>query len=85
MDGSKRMSAERDRSPEGRFKYLIEKRVPKALKAIDSVSNLSDRKNYSYTQEQADQIVNALESALSDLKTKFSNKPETSERTFKLK
>lgn len=76
---------ERDRSPEGRFKYLIEKRVPKALKAIDSVSNLSDRKNYSYTQEQADQIVNALESALSDLKTKFSDKPETSERTFKLK
>ena len=76
---------ERDRSPEGRFKYLIEKRVPKALKAIDSVSNLSDRKNYSYTQEQASQVIGALEGALSKLKEKFSEKRDSGERTFKLK
>lgn len=76
---------ERDRSPEGRFKYLIEKRVPKALKAIDSVSNLSDRKNYSYTKEQANQVIGALESALSELKEKFAEKPDSYERTFELK
>ena len=35
---------DRDRSPEGRFKYLAEKRVGKALTAIRSIANLSDRK-----------------------------------------
>ena len=76
---------ERDRSPEGRFKYLIEKRVSKALTAIDSVSKLSDRKNYSYTKEQADQVIGALGDALSELKEKFAEKPDSGERTFKLK
>jgi len=37
---------ERDRSPAGRFKYLAEKRVGKAIKAITSISNLSEKKNY---------------------------------------
>ena len=36
----------RDRSPAGRFKYLAEKRVEKAIKAITSISNLSEKKNY---------------------------------------
>ena len=40
---------ERDRSPAGRFSYLVEKRMSKALKAIDSLSNLSDKRNYEYT------------------------------------
>ena len=40
-------SEDRDRSPAGRFTYLAEKRVGKALAAIGSVAKLSDRKNYS--------------------------------------
>ena len=35
---------DRDRSPEGRFKYLGEKRMTKALTAIESVKRLADRK-----------------------------------------
>jgi len=76
---------ERDRAPEGRFRYLVEKRVEKALKAIDSVSNLSDRKNYSYTQDQARQVIDELENALAELREKFTEKPGARERKFKLK
>jgi hypothetical protein len=61
----------RDRSPEGRFLYLAEKRVDKALTAINSVAKLSDRKNYSYTPEQASQIIGALEESVKSLKDEF--------------
>ena len=62
---------ERDRSPEGRFIYLAEKRVAKAMNAIQSVSNLSDRKNYSYSEAQVQQIVDALEGALESMMDDF--------------
>ena len=44
---------ERDRSPAGRFKYLAEKRVGKAIKAIASISNLSDKKNLNHFKLRA--------------------------------
>ena len=59
---------ERDRSPEGRFKYLAEKRTTKALRSIESIGKLSERKNYSYTPDQVDKIMNALEEAVNELK-----------------
>ena len=65
-------SEDRDRSPAGRFTYLAEKRVGKALTAIGSVAKLSDRKNYSYTDEQAEQIIDALEAAIAAVKSDFS-------------
>ena len=64
-------SEDRDRSPAGRFTYLAEKRVGKALTAIGSVAKLSDRKNYSYSQEQAEQIIEALEAAVAVVKSDF--------------
>ena len=56
----------RDRSPAGRFRYLAERRVPKALRAINSVTNLSDRKNYEFTDDQAQQIIDALQGWMAD-------------------
>jgi len=64
-------SEDRDRSPAGRFTYLAEKRVGKALTAIGSVAKLSDRKNYAYSQEQAEQIIEALEAAVAVVKSDF--------------
>jgi hypothetical protein len=72
---------ERDRSPEGRFIYLAEKRVAKAKKAIQSVSKLSDRKNYSYSEAQVQQIVGALEGELESMMDDF--KRNSRERTSK--
>ena len=76
---------ERDRTPSGRFKYLAEKRVDKALKAISSISNLSDKKNYEYTQEQVTQIFDALNYELEQMRLKFDVNQKTSQKGFKLK
>jgi CRISPR/Cas system-associated exonuclease Cas4 (RecB family) len=76
---------ERDRSPAGRFTYLVEKRMSKALKAIDSLSNLSDKRNYEYTPSQVAQIIDALNEAVSILENKFQLNLKTKKNEFKLK
>ena len=76
---------ERDRSPAGRFTYLAEKRMSKALIAIDSLSNLSDKKNYEYTASQVAQITDALNEAVSILENKFKLNLKTNKNEFKLK
>jgi hypothetical protein len=75
----------RDRSPVGRFKYLAEKRVGKAIKAIASISNLSDRKNYEYTEDQVSQIMDALTNELELTRKKFESFQTPSTNRFKLK
>ena len=76
---------QRDRSPAGRFIYLAEKRVGKAINALESIEKLSEKKNYYYTEDQVQQIITALEAALGSVKTKFSNEREKRSREFKLK
>ena len=72
----------RDRSPAGRFRYLAERRVPKALRAINSVTNLSDRKNYEFTEEQ---IIDALTESLDELKNEFARNSRSRKSSFELK
>ena len=76
---------DRDRSPAGRFKYLAEKRVGKAITAIASISNLSDRKNYDYTEAQVAQIMDALTNELELTRKKFESFQTPSTKSFKLK
>ena len=78
-------SETRDRSPAGRFKYLADRRVNKALRAIESVTKLSDRKNYEYTEEQAQQIVDVLTSAMEEMRAEFSRVPRSLKGAFELK
>ena len=75
----------RDRSPAGRFKYLAEKRVGKAIKAIASISNLSEKKNYEYTEDQVTQIIDVLTNELELMRKKFESFQTTSTKNFKLK
>ena len=74
----------RDRSPEGRFVYLANKRVPNAIAAIESVTKLADRKNYSFTDEQAQHIIDAMQEVLDEMKEKFGKSKRTAASTFKL-
>ena len=46
--------------------------MDKALTAIGWVAKLSDRKSYSYTDEQAEQIIEVLEAAIAAVKSDFS-------------
>lgn len=76
---------ERDRSPAGRFKYLAEKRMIKALKAIDSISNLSDKRNYEYSASEVAQITDALKEAVSNMENMFLLNLKTNTKGFTLK
>jgi len=55
-----------------KFVQLAEKRVVRAIHAIRLVGNLSNRSNYSYTEEDAKKIIRTLQTALDEMKAKFS-------------
>ena len=73
------------RSPKERFKELAEKRMDKALKAIYSVTKLSDRKNYQYDEAQVLQMIEALETAIEELKNEYSRGVKNRASTFEFK
>lgn len=73
------------RSPKERFKELAEKRMDKALKAINSVTKLSDRKNYQYDEAQVSQMIEALETAIEELKNEYSRGVKNTASTFEFK
>lgn len=67
-----------------KFVKLAEQRVPKAIKAIQLVGNLSNKSNYSYTEEDVKKILKALREELDDLKSRFESSKSTDEIVFKL-
>jgi len=67
-----------------RFVVLAEKRVSRALKDIKLIGNLSNRSNYSYTDQDVKKILLALNSALTEMKTRFEAKGSSADETFKL-
>jgi hypothetical protein len=68
-----------------RFVRLAEQRVNKALNFLRLIENLSNRKNYSYSEEQAQQIILALEDGLKSIKRSFRNQDEIEPSSFRLK
>lgn len=68
-----------------RFVRLAERRVNEALKKLRLVANLSNKHNYSYTEEQAKLIIDALESEFKHLKTKFRDETGSDEIRFSFK
>ncbi len=71
-------------SKEDRFKRLAEKRVNELLDKLRLVGNLADRRNYSYTQDQAKQIIQVIEDHSKSLRAKFLDQ-EFKEKAFTFK
>ena len=67
-----------------KFRELAEKRVVKAMKAIRLVGNLSNRTNYSYTEEEAKKIVSALQKEVWAVKRRFKDSGNPDEVEFTL-
>jgi len=67
-----------------KFVDLAEKRVNKAIKDVKLVGNLSNRSNYSYTEEDARKIYAALKKAVDEMKARFDSKGASADETFKL-
>lgn len=54
-----------------KFVDLANRRVSKALKAIQLIGNLSNRSNYDYTEDDAAKIFKALQDEVSACRKKF--------------
>jgi hypothetical protein len=67
-----------------KFVELTEKRVNKALKDIKLIGNLSNRSNYSYTDDDITKIYRALKNALDEMKGRFDSKGSGEDESFKL-
>ena len=67
------------------FVRLAESRTGRILKDIDLLSNLSNRTNYSYSQEDIRKIFGAISSRLKDCQSRFENNLKSqSKNEFKL-
>lgn len=75
------MARERDRQ---KFVELAQKRVNRALKDIKLIGNLSNRSNYTYSDDDVKKIYKILQNALNDLKARFDRKGDDTEINFKL-
>lgn len=67
-----------------RFVSLAQKRVARAIKDIRLIGNLSNRSNYTYSDEDVKKIVKALDAELINMKKRFETRNETEEIIFKL-
>lgn len=67
-----------------RFVELAEKRVSRTLKDIKLIGNLSNRTNYSYTEQDVKKIMLALNKAVAEVKVRFEAKGGAADETFKL-
>jgi len=72
--------------PKSRTKFveLAEKRVSRAIKDIRLIGNLSNRSNYSYTEDDVRKITKALRDEVEALKARFDAKGGEAKVTFKL-
>ena len=75
------MTRDEDRE---KFVRLAEARVTKALKDIKLIGNLSNRSNYSYTEQDAKKIYQSLRRAIDEMKAKFDSKGAEEDEVFKL-
>lgn len=75
------MAREADRK---KFVELAEKRVSKALKDIKLIGNLSNKSNYSYTDQDVKKIHQALKAALDEMHQRFKSKGASEDESFKL-
>jgi len=81
MAGKRKPSAEHE-DKSMKFERLAERRVNEVIKKIRLIGNLANRRNYSYSEEHAKQILDALESEMRALKSQFRSDPETQGSRF---
>ena len=65
------------------FVSLANKRVPKALKALELVGNLSNKSNYTYSEEQVTAIKKALKAKVNEVCRKFED-AGSNDNTFRI-
>lgn len=67
-----------------KFIELANKRVNKTIKDIQLIGNLANKQNYDYTEQQAKQIIKALQQELDDVKQSFMSTNISNKKIFVL-
>jgi hypothetical protein len=67
-----------------KFVELAEKRVVRAIKDIRLIGNLSNKSNYSYTEEDVRKIIKTLDREIKNLRQRFASHVSPDEILFKL-
>ena len=67
-----------------KFVELANKRVNKTIKDIQLIGNLANKQNYDYTEQQAKQIIKALQQELDEVKHSFSSNTVSNKKVFVL-
>jgi hypothetical protein len=73
------------RDKRAKFVELANKRVNRAIKDLDLIANLANKRNYQYDEEQARQIVRALQLHVETVKHSFLGTRSEKYKTFELK
>lgn len=68
-----------------RFERLAEKRITEAIRRLRLIGNLSNRHNYSYTDEHVRQIFEALETEMRALRQRFTEQGKGSDASFRFR
>jgi hypothetical protein len=72
------------RDKRAKFVELANKRVNRAIKDLELVANLSNRRNYDFDEEQAKKIVKVLQNQMDLLKQSFLSGNSVRQVTFEL-
>lgn len=77
-------SSTESRNPRERFVALANSRVTATIHQMRLVGNLSNRKNYEYSSDDASKIIRALQRELDELKSKFKGESKNDSNFFSL-
>ena len=67
-----------------KFVELAEKRVARVMKDLRLVGNLSNKTNYSYSDDDVKKILYAIENEIKNLRRRFENYGQNQDIIFKL-
>jgi hypothetical protein len=84
MADNRRLPAAGARDPRERFVDLANKRVTRAIRDLRLVSNLSNRRVYSYTDADAKKIIRALQREVEAVKARFQGGEDGESAIFSL-
>ena len=78
------LESDSERDKRAKFLELATKRVNRTLKDLTLISNLANRRNYQYTEDEAKKIIKVLQSELDSVKLNFNAGIQSSKSKFKL-
>jgi hypothetical protein len=68
-----------------RFERIAERRANETIRALRLLGNLSDRRNYEYTDVHVDRLLSAVEQEVRSLKSRFRSESGSGAKPFRFK